>query len=86
MPADLLKIGKLCLMFLSNFLPVGNVEFLRPLILLLVQGVRFADSAGVHRTPEIGGARGVVEPAQRGIANFRARRRGGSRTARQPVN
>jgi len=34
------------------------VKFLRSLIPFLVQEVRFADSDGVHRTPEIGGVRG----------------------------
>jgi hypothetical protein len=34
------------------------VKFLPSLIPLLVQEVRFADSDGVHRTPEIGGVRG----------------------------
>jgi hypothetical protein len=32
---------------------------------------RFADSDGVLRSPEIGAGQGVVEPAHRGIANFR---------------
>jgi len=34
------------------------VKFLHSLIPLLVQEVRFADSDGVRRSPEIGGVRG----------------------------
>jgi hypothetical protein len=64
---DLFKIGRVCLIFLSSFLAVGSgsagpVCSRTP---LLVQEVRFADSDGVHRPPEVGGGQGVVEQAWR---------------------